>query len=89
MFVMLSFLVIAMVGTAQSHSPEQCKLDVRAAKQIEINLRIEALNEKRRLRNLEQQLNAPETPAAVEPNQAEPSSSGAFGGVFNGLGQDD
>lgn len=86
MLVMLSFLVIAMVGTAQSHSPEQCKLDVRAAKQIEINLRIEALTEKRRLQNLENQLNAPETPKSTKPA---PNSSGAFGGVFNGLGQDD
>ncbi|MFT5787888.1 MAG: spermidine/putrescine transport system permease protein [Ascidiaceihabitans sp.] len=89
MLVMLSFLVIAMVGTAQSHSPEQCKLDVRAAKQIEINLRIEALNEKRRLQNLENQLNAPEAPTVNEPKQAAPSSSGAFGGVFQGLGKDE
>lgn len=86
MLVMLSFLVIAMVGTAQSHSPEQCKLDVRAAKQIEINLRIEALNEKRRLQNLENQPNTPEAPKSTKPA---PNSSGAFGGVFNGLGQDD
>ena len=89
MLVMLSFLVITMVGTAQSHSPEQCKLDVRAAKQIEINLRIEALNEKRRLKNLEQQFNVPEAPIADETDQAAPSSSGAFGGVFQGLGQAD
>ncbi|AXI47959.1 spermidine/putrescine ABC transporter permease [Sulfitobacter sp. SK012] len=87
MLVMLSFLVIAMVGTAQSHSPEQCKLDVRAAKQVQIDLRIEALTEQRRLRNLEQQSNAPEAPAADGTNEAAPNSSGAFGNVFQGLDQ--
>lgn len=89
MLVMLSFLVIAMVGTAQSHSPQQCKLDVRAAKQIEINLRIEALAEKRRLKNLEEQLDSQEAPAVGTTNQTAPNSSGAFGNVFQGLGQDD
>lgn len=89
MLVLLSFTVIAMVGTAQSHSPEQCKLDVRAAKQIETNLRIEALAEKRRLRDLERQLNAPTTPQAPAEDQSAPSSSGAFGGVFKGLDQKD
>ncbi len=86
--VLLSFAVITAVGTAQSYSPEQCKLDVRAAKQLEIDLRIEALEEKRRLRELGKTHEGPDifgTPK--EPEKKAPSSSGAFGDVFQDLEQ--
>ncbi len=86
--VLLSFTMIAAVGTAQSYSPEQCKLDVRAAKQVEIDIRIQALEEKRRLRELGKIHEGPDIfGPKEEPETEAPSSSGAFGGVFQDLEQ--
>ncbi len=75
--VALAFVVIMMVSTAQSHSPEVCKQQVRDARQIEIQQRIDALKKSRALK--EQQSNS----EAAEPDaEPAPASSGAFGGVF-------
>lgn len=86
--VLLSFVVIMMVGTAQSYSPEQCKLDVRAAKQVEIDLRIKAMEKQRFLKELEKQHIGPDIFKAPEEKPKKKSNtSGAFGGVFQELEQ--
>lgn len=73
--VVLSCALIVMVGTAQSYSPEQCKIQVREARQVEIQKRIEELKKSRAERA---------NPAESAPTtEAEPSTSGAFGNVFD------
>lgn len=76
--VLLSFFVIAMVGTAQSYSPEQCKIRVKEARQIEIQKRIEALQKAR----AEERAKAAEEAEDAVPAAPSPSNSGAFGNVF-------
>lgn len=76
--VLLSFVVIVMVGTAQSYDPAQCIKDYRAERQAEIQKRIEELRKKQEARQPAQST-AP-APAAGTGDKA--PSSGAFGGVF-------
>ena len=76
--VLLSFVVITMVGTAQSYSPEQCKIRVREERQIEIQKRIDALNKAR----AEQQAREAAEAEAEKPSKPAPATSGAFGNVF-------
>ncbi|HCP81241.1 MAG TPA: spermidine/putrescine ABC transporter permease [Octadecabacter sp.] len=75
--VLLAFVVIFMVTTAQSYSPEMCKAEVREARQLEIQERIEALNAARAERE------ATEEPTSTVTDEQAPASSGAFGGVFD------
>ena len=77
--VLLSFVVIAMVGTAQSYSPEQCKIRVKEERQIEIQKRIEAL---RKARAEERAKAAQEAESAAPQSPSAPANSGAFGNVF-------
>ena len=79
-FVILAIVAIVMIGTAQSHDPQQCKIDVRQAKQIETQKRIE---EMRQLRLLRDQSNGSQSSGAISTSGAATSKpSGAFGGVF-------
>lgn len=88
--VVLSCTLIVMVGTAQSYSPQQCKLDVRAAKQVQTDLRIKAMEEQRRLREMDLMHIGPDIFGTTpEVEEKAPASSGAFGGVFQGLGSSD
>jgi spermidine/putrescine transport system permease protein len=73
--VLLAFVVIVMIGTAQSYSPKVCKQQVYDARQIEIQKRIEELN-KARAKKAEQQS------TTTTPVQSAPAPSGAFGNVF-------
>lgn len=75
--VLLAFMVIVMVGTAQKYSPEACKIAVREAKQIEIQKRIDALKETRRQK---ENAEAAQQPSSAAP--ATPNNSSAFGNVF-------
>lgn len=87
-FVVLACVAIVMVSTAQSHSPEECKIQVRAAKQVEIKLRIEEMRQQRLLRDQAAPKDASTAPA-TQGGSAKPSGgSGAFGGVFAPVGQD-
>lgn len=79
LLVFLACVVIVLVGTAQRYSPETCKIQVREAKQIEIQRRIQELNEARRLKT--ESAAETESPAADLPASV-PNTSGAFGNVF-------
>ncbi|SFR46188.1 ABC transporter permease [Litoreibacter janthinus] len=85
LLVLLAFVVIVLVGTAQKYSPEACKIQVREAKQIETQRRIEQLREERRQKTAEQ------APAAASAPSNGGNTSGAFGNVFapNNLSGDD
>ncbi|MCF6272172.1 MAG: ABC transporter permease [Rhodobacteraceae bacterium] len=76
LLVALSFVVIAMVYSAQAYSPAQCKIDYKAERQIENQTRIEALQKARR--------EARQNAAPLESITSEPPSqgAGAFGSVF-------
>jgi spermidine/putrescine transport system permease protein len=80
--VLLSFVVIAAVGTAQSHSPEQCKIDVREAKQAGAQKRIEELRQQRLIRDQSVARQGPDIFGTPDAEETAPASSGAFGGVF-------
>lgn len=75
LFVLLAFVVIAMISVAQSYSPEECKVEVREARQLEIEERIKALNEARSQRE--------QTTQTPEQESNTPNTSGAFGNVFD------
>jgi len=79
LLVLLSFTVIAMVSTAQSYSPQQCKADFKEARDIETRLKIEALQAARAAANAE--ATAASGATTDEPVE-QGGSSGAFGGVF-------
>lgn len=83
LLVGLSFMLIAMVSTAQSYSPQQCKADYREARQVENQIKIEALQAARAAALAEAAANGETTNegATVEPTQ-QGGDSGAFGGVF-------
>ncbi len=80
LLVTLSFGLIAMVSTAQSYSPAQCKLDYKEARQIENQAKIDALRAARTAQD------AANGAANAATGTAEPATqggaSGAFGGVF-------
>ena len=57
-----------------------CKIEVREAKQIAIKLRIEQLNETRRIKEEAKAATQTEAPAAT--TTPAPKNSGAFGNVF-------
>lgn len=75
LFVALAFVVIAMVSVAQSHSPEICKIEVREARQLEIQQRIKELKAARAERE--------QSTATTEQQSTAPATSGAFGNVFD------
>lgn len=77
-FVMLAFVVIAMISIAQSYSPEMCKIEVREARQLEIQERIKKLKAARAQKEQTQQ----STTTSDQESDA-PASSGAFGNVFD------
>jgi len=83
LLVGLSFAVIAMVFTAQSYSPQQCKADYREARDIETAIMIKALQAARAAANAEAAANGATTDDAGTDAPAEQGgASGAFGGVF-------
>ncbi|WP_456387094.1 ABC transporter permease [Profundibacter sp.] len=82
--VLLAFVVIVMVGTAQKYSPQVCKQQVREAKQIETNRLIEEMRQRRLIKDQSEARQGPDifgTPSAEGENTSKPS--GAFGGVFD------
>ena len=81
LLVLLSCVVIVMVSTAQKHSPEVCKIQVREAKQIEIQRSIKELKEARRIKDEAKAATQAES-STVAPADV-PKSSGAFGNVFD------
>lgn len=83
LLVGLSFAVIAMVFTAQSYSPQQCKADYKEARSIETRLKIEALQAARAAANAAAAANGETTEEAGTAEPAQQSgSTGAFGSVF-------
>ncbi len=83
LFVLLAFVAIVMIGTAQKYSPEECKIQVREAKQAAIQIRIEELQRQRLIKTQSEARQGPDifgTPSVDE--GAEEKPSGAFGGVF-------
>lgn len=84
LLVLLSFTMIAMVATAQSYSPQQCKADFKEARDLETRLKIEALQAARAAALAEEAANGEATDEAGTAEPAEQGgSSGAFGGVFD------
>ncbi len=82
--VLLAFVVIVTVGTAQSYSPAQCKADVLAAKQAETAKRIEELRKQRLIQDQKGALKGPDIfggSSGTAPATGN-SGTGAFGGVF-------
>jgi spermidine/putrescine transport system permease protein len=75
--VLVSFVVISMVGTAQSYSPEQCKAEVLAAKKLQVEKAIKALKLKRTIKKQSESLKGPDIFAP------DPAKKGSFGGVFD------
>ncbi len=83
LLVALSFAVIAMVFTSQSYSPQQCKEDYKEARNIETQIKIEALQAARAAALAEAAANGETTEDAGTDEPAEQGgASGAFGGVF-------
>ena len=83
-FVILAFVMIVMVGTAQSYSPAQCKIDVREAKKAEAAARMKELREKRLIQDQSEARQGPDifgTDGEEAPDAG--SGTGAFGGVFD------
>jgi len=73
LLVLLSFGVITMVGVAQRYSPQQCKIAVREAKQVETQRLIKQLRARRKEQT--------QTPTAPKTGNA-PAKSSSFGSVF-------
>jgi len=79
--VLLAFGVIAIVGTAQSYSPDTCKAQVAEARRAESEARIEELLKSRAA---EQQPAVPAIEGAATVKESPPQAgSGAFGNVFD------
>ncbi len=78
LLVALSFVMIGMVYTAQAYSPDQCKTDYNAARQIENQVKIDALRAARDAR----QTAAPVEGATPQTPAAQGGGAGTFGGVF-------
>lgn len=79
LLVALSFVLIALVFTAQSYSPEQCKADYKELRQQEIQQQIQALRDARAASATGSDTDAgttDETPAT------QGAGAGAFGNVF-------
>jgi len=84
MLVLVSIVVIVLVGTAQRYSPQECKVQVREAKQAEIQLRIEELRKQRLIKDQSEARQGPDIFGTPSPDEEEASKpSGAFGGVFD------
>lgn len=92
-FAGLAIVMIVVVGAAQGHSPQECKIRVNEIKQIEIQLRIDKLKQDRLLKRQSEGLASTGAEAETEtgadvgtgplPAQtAAPASNGAFGSVF-------
>jgi len=85
-FVLLAFVAIVMIGTAQKYSPEQCKLQVREAKAVATRLAIEERQRNRLIKSQSEARQGPDifgTPEAGTDTKADTGKpSGAFGGVF-------
>lgn len=81
LFVLLACVAIVMVSTAQSHSPAECKIQVREAKQAEIARRIEEMRQQRLLKD-QSKAGEVTAPAPATGGSSKPAGSGAFGGVF-------
>ncbi len=90
--VLLSFAAITLFWTARTYSPEQCKAEVRAAKQAEAARRREELLRRREEMRRQQQMKGPDifAPSSGKPAAGAGGSTGApatgnapFGGVFD------
>jgi spermidine/putrescine transport system permease protein len=84
LLVLLSFTVIAMVYTAQSYSPAQCKADYKAARDQETAAKIAALRAARAAAVAAAAAENGETPeaAGTDAPATQGGAAGAFGGVF-------
>ena len=85
LLVALSFVVIAMVFTAQSYSPQQCKADYKAQQLLETQAKIEALQAARAAAAAAAAAENGEEPTeaeATEPPASQGAGAGAFGSVF-------
>ena len=82
--VIVSCALIVMVGTAQRYSPEQCKLEVREAKQAVIQQRIKELRQQRLIKDQSDARQGPDIFGGKPEGEGDTGSntSGAFGGVF-------
>jgi len=81
LMILLALGGFSTIWFAQVYSPKQCIADVRAQKQIEIEKKIKAIQEKRRQEQLLKQQQNPSTPSTSGSNAVNPGK-GAFGGVF-------
>ena len=84
LLVLLSFTVIAMVYTAQSYSPAQCKADYKAVRDRETAAKIAALRAARAAALAAAAAENADTPDAAGPDApaTQGGAAGAFGGVF-------
>jgi spermidine/putrescine transport system permease protein len=83
LLVALSFALIAMVTTAQSYSPQQCKADYKEARQLENQLKIDALRAARAAAIAEAAANGETTEeSGTDEPATQGGATGAFGGVF-------
>ncbi len=89
--VLFSFVVITLFWTARAYSPEQCKAEVRAAKQAEAAKRREELLRRRAQQRLQQQMKGPDifvpsgkpAPAGGAAAGKPATGNAPFGGVFD------
>lgn len=83
LLVAFSFVLIAMVFTAQSYSPQQCKADYKELRQIEIREQIQALRDARAVSAAEAAAQSGGV-EATNPDKA-PASQGAGAGAFGSV----
>jgi len=87
--VLFSFVVITLFWTARAYSPDQCKAEVRAAKQAEAARRREELLRRRAQQRMQQQMKGPDIfapsgrPAPAEGAGRPATGNAPFGGVFD------
>ncbi len=81
--VLMAFAAIVVVGVAQRYSPEECKARVRAAKQAEIQRRIEELRRARQMQTAPARQSQGSGQPAAQPRTSAGGGSGAFGNVFD------
>jgi spermidine/putrescine transport system permease protein len=84
-FVLLSFIMIVMIGTAQKYDPSECKAQVRQAKQAEAAQRIKELRQKRLIQDQSDARQGPDIFGApkAKPETGEGTGSSPFGNVFD------
>jgi spermidine/putrescine transport system permease protein len=90
LFVLLSCVTIAMIGTSQSYSPVQCKAQVLKAKKLVTQQRIEALRKKRLIQDQSKARQGPDIFGAPKTKKkTKKKSIGVYGGVFDSIQKSD